>query len=136
MKAQIATEYLIILSFALMVLLPYALYLNNLLQEFDEDNNLSIASDSLRRIGQSADWVYSQGEPAKINILILIPKNVEEISLINKTIKWKVRTRSGSSDIYYNSVANLTGSLPLTPGYYNILIQAIYGGVKINVSTG
>ena len=136
MKAQIATEYLIIVSFALMVLIPYTLYLQNVSQSFTEDNNLIVASNSVQKIGQIADWVYYQGEPAKLRIVVSIPKNVENISFIDKTMNWKVRTGAGVSDIYYNSIANLTGNLPTVPGYYNVLVQAMGNKVNISVSTG
>lgn len=134
MKAQIATEYLIVVSFALMVLIPYILYLQTVSQNFSEENALTSASNSVQKIGQAADWVYSQGEPAKLKILIQIPNNIENISFLDKTIIWKVRTSSGVSDIYYNSVANLTGSLPTNPGYYNVLVQASKNKVSISVS--
>jgi hypothetical protein len=58
---------------------------------------------------------------------------VEEISFNGKMMNWRIKTSSGFSDIYYISAANLTGSLPKTPGYYNVLIQAIENGVNISV---
>jgi len=134
MKAQIATEYLIIVSFALMVLIPYVLYLQNVSQNFSEDNSLTVASNSVQKIGQTVDWVYSQGEPAKLKIQIFVPNNVKSISLASKTITWKVRTSAGISDIYYTTAANLTGNLPSTSGYYNILVQATESGVNLSVS--
>lgn len=135
MKIQVALEYLIIISFALMVLIPYLLYLQNASQNLKEDNNLVIASNSLKKIGEMADWVFSQGEPARIEVLVQIPPNVEEISFNGKVMNWKVRTSAGLSDIYYISIANLTGNLPTKPGYYKILIQAIENGVNISVSS-
>jgi len=135
MKIQVALEYLIIISFALMVLIPYLLYLQNASQNLKEDNNLVIASNSLKKIGEMADWVFSQGEPARIEVLVQIPPNVEEISFNGKVMIWKIRTSAGLSDIYYISIANLTGSLPTKPGYYKILIQAIENGVNISVSS-
>ncbi|MEM5773348.1 MAG: hypothetical protein QXL86_03975 [Candidatus Aenigmatarchaeota archaeon] len=134
MKAQVAIEYLAIVSFALLVLIPYALYLQSVSRNLNEDNSLTIASNSVQKIGQTADWIFSQGEPAKITILIQIPSNVEEITFNGKIMNWKIRTSAGLSDVYYISAANLTGSLPTSPGYYNILIKAIEGGVNISVS--
>jgi hypothetical protein len=135
MKSQVATEYLIIVSFALMVLIPYILYLTNMSQSFSEDNTLTVASDSVQKIGQTADLVYSRGEPAKLTISVLIPSNVQEISFIgnnNKTMNWKVKTSSGVSDVYYNSVATLNGTIPTKPGYYDITVEATGSGVNIN----
>ncbi|MEM7826462.1 MAG: hypothetical protein QW451_02430 [Candidatus Aenigmatarchaeota archaeon] len=135
MKAQIALEYLIIISFALMVLVPYTLYLQNVSRDVSEENDLAIASSMVQKIGQMADWVHSQGSPARASILIQIPRNVEEISFEGKQMTWKVRTRAGISEIYYISSANLTGSLPTTPGYYEVLVQAIERGVNVSVSS-
>lgn len=136
MKAQVATEYMIIVSFALLVLVPFALYLQNVSQNFSDDSNLNVASNSVKEIGQTADWVYSQGEPAKLKILVQVPNNVESITINGKELNWRVRTSSGLSDIYYTSVTNLMGSLPNSPGYYYITVQAMSDGVNLSVSTG
>jgi hypothetical protein len=134
MKSQIAVEYLMIISFAIMVLLPFFLHLQTASLSLSEDTNSAIAFYSMKKIGEMADWVYSQGEPAKITFLVQIPRNVEEISFNGKIMTWRIRTSSGISDISYISVANLTGSLPVRPGYYNVLVQAIENGVNISVS--
>lgn len=135
MRAQVALEYLIIISFALMILVPYVLYLQNVSKDLSEDNNLSIASNMVQKIGQAADWVHSQGNPARISILIQVPRNVEEISFQGKKMVWKVRTSAGVSELEYISSANLTGSLPIAPGYYDVLIQATEEGVNISVGS-
>jgi len=135
MKLQIATEYLIIVSFALMVLIPYILYLYSASLQYQEQNSLTIASESVKKIGEACDWVYLQGEPAKLTLKILIPKNVENITFLNKTIVWKVRTSAGLSDVYYNCLANVTGYLPNREGEYLISVEALKGGVNISVAS-
>ena len=134
MKLQIATEYLIIVSFALMVLIPYSLYLYSLSSRYQEQSYLDIASESLRKLGEACDWTYLQGEPAKLTLKIIIPKNVESIYFLNNTILWKVRTSSGISDIYYVCLANITGHLPNKEGEYFVSVNAISGGVNISVA--
>jgi hypothetical protein len=135
MKLQIATEYLIIVSFALMVLIPYILYLYSASLQYQEQNSLTIASESVKKIGEACDWVYLQGEPAKLTLKIVVPKNVENITFINKTIIWKVRTSAGLSDVYYNCLANVTGYLPNREGEYLVSVEALKGGVKISVAS-
>jgi uncharacterized protein (UPF0333 family) len=134
MKAQVAVEYLIIVSFALMILIPYVLYLNDLSQSYSETNKLTIAKNSVEKLGRSINWVYSQGEGAKMEIEILVPDGVESIQFLNNTVIWKVRTSAGISDIHYTTVTNVTGNIPQTPGYKVVLIQAFRG--YVNVSTG
>jgi len=137
MKSQVSTEYMIIVSFAMMVLIPTILYLTNASQGFSDDNTLTVASNSVQKIGQTADLVYSRGEPAKLKISVLIPSNVQEISFIGKTMNWKVKTGSGVSDVYYNSVATFsaTSSLPTTPGYYDVIVEATDSEVNICVQS-
>jgi hypothetical protein len=135
MKLQIATEYLIIVSFALMVLIPYILYLYSASLQYQEQNSLTIASESVKKIGEACDWVYLQGEPAKLTLKIVVPKNVENITFLNKTIVWKVKTSAGLSDVYYNCLANVTGSLPNREGEYLVSVEALKGGVKISVAS-
>jgi len=135
MKLQIATEYLIIVSFALMVLIPYILYLYSASLQYQEQNSLTISSESVKKIGEACDWVYLQGEPAKLTLKILIPKNVENITFLNKTIVWKVRTSAGLSDVYYNCIANVTGYLPNREGEYLVSVEALKGGVNISVAS-
>jgi hypothetical protein len=136
MKAQIATEYMMIIAFALLILVPYTLYLTNVSQNFSQDNSLAVASNSIKKIGQNADWVYSQGMPSKLEISVMIPDNVENITISGKSILCKIRTSAGISDVYYDSIANLTGNLTTSPGYYNVIIQAVESGVQISVGTG
>jgi hypothetical protein len=133
-RGQVAIEYMIVVSFALMVIIPYALYLQDVSTSFARDNDLSMASNDVQRIGQTADWVYSQGPPSKMQLTLSIPSGVEDITFVNKTMTWRMRVGSGYSDIYYNSVAPLNGSLPTVEGYYNILVSSTGTGVDITVS--
>ena len=59
----------------------------------------------------------------------------EGITFVGKTMIWKVRSDAGVSDIYYNSVATLTGDLPTKSGYYMVNEAALSDGVNITLST-
>lgn len=125
MKAQIAVEYLIIVGVALMILLPMSLYLNQSLMGYRDDTKLSKAWNTVKKLGQNADWVHSQGPPAKVTVEIYVPEDVEEVSLDNKMILYRVRTSAGISDVFYDTVPDLNGSLPMGSQYYFISVTAI-----------
>ena len=133
MKSQVAVEYLIIVSVAFMILIPTILYLNQTFIGYSDSNKLSKASETVKKIGQTADWVYSQGPPAKQTIEIFIPKDLDEISLNNKTVLFKVRTSAGVSDVFYESVAPLNGTVPSNSGYYFVSLTAFQDYVNISV---
>lgn len=132
-KAQVALEYLVIISFGLMVLIPLAVYLRSSALNYNQDVNLVLASQSLEKLGQAIDWVNLQGKPAKLKVKILIPNQVENISFKGRVMVWRVRSQAGVSDLYYVATANLTGSLPTLPGIYEVMVEAEEGGVRVYV---
>lgn len=133
MKGQAAIDYFTIISVALLILVPLFLYVNQLLAGYSDDNRISLANDAVNLLGQNADWVYSQGSPAKRTIKIYMPENVEEISLDNKMILFKVKTSAGTADVYYNTVPNLNGFLSTKSGYYYVSLSAFDNYVNITV---
>ena len=133
MKAQAAVEFLIIVSVALMIILPVTFYAKQSLIGYKDDTKISLAENTVKKLGESVDWVFSQGPPAKLTLEIYIPNDVNEISLDNKTILFKVKTSAGVSDVFYETVAPLNGSLPITSGYYFVSLTAYRDYVNITV---
>jgi len=133
MKGQVAVEYMIIISVALIIILPLSLYMNQSFIGYRDDTKISRAWNTVKKIGENADWVYSQGPPAKVTIEIYIPDGVEEISFENKTVLFKVRTASGVSDVYYQTVPEFEGFLPEKSGYYFVSLTAFPNYVNISV---
>lgn len=125
MKAQVAVEYLIIMGVALMILLPLSLYLNQTLMGYRDDTKISKAQNTVKKLGQNADWVHSQGPPAKVTVEVYVPEDVAEVSLNNNMILYRVRTSAGISDVFYNTVPALNGTLPDKSQYYYISVTAI-----------
>lgn len=132
MKAQVAVEYIIIISLAFVILIPLIVNVNELLRGYNEDTRISLAKNTVKKLGESADWVYSQGKPAKMSLEIYIPEGITEVSLDNNTILFKIKTSAGVSDVYYETVAPLSGSIPTTNGYYLVCLAAYDDYVNIS----
>lgn len=134
MRAQAAVDYFTIVSVALLILIPLSLYVNQLLSGYRDDTRISLARDIVKKLGESADWVYSQGPPAKLTLEnIYIPERIEETSLDNNMILFRIKTSAGISDVYYETVPPLDGSIPSKAGYYQISLTAYENNVTINV---
>lgn len=133
MKGQVAIEYLIIISVALIILIPLALYVNQSLMDYRDNTKISKAWTAVKKLGESADWVISQGPPAKLTLKIYIPDDVEQISLDSKTFIFKVRTSAGISDVFYTTVSELDGSIPTKSGYYYVSLTAFSNYVNVSV---
>jgi len=132
-KAQTSVEYLLIISVALLILIPVIYYANKMLIAYEDDNKISSAKNTVRKLGESVDWVFSQGSPAKLTVEIYIPKGVEGLTLNNKTINFQIKRTSGISDVYYETIADLTGTLPTNRGYYYVAITAYEDSVGFEI---
>lgn len=133
MRAQAAVDYFSIVAVALLILLPLSIYINQLLNNYRDDTKLSHARDAVKKLGENVDWVFSQGPPARRKIEIYIPEGVEETSLENKTILFRVKTSAGISDVYYETVPELGGSIPSKNGHYFVSLVAYEDNVTISV---
>ena len=133
MKAQAAVEFLIIVSVALMILLPVTFYANQSLMGYKDDTKISLAKNTVKKLGESVDWIFSQGPSAKRSLEIYIPDDVYNISLEDKTILFKIRSSAGITDVFYETVPSLNGYLPITSGYYFVSLTAYADYVNITV---
>jgi hypothetical protein len=133
MKGQAAVDYFTIISVSLLILVPIVAYLNQLLTAYSDDNNISLAKNTVNKLGETADWVFSQGPPAKNTFMIYIPAGIEDISFSNKMILFRVKTSAGTTDVYYQTVAVLDGYIPKKSGYYHISLIAFDDYVNITV---
>ena len=133
MKAQVAVEYLIITGIGLTLVLISVGYLTNTYQNYSDENKISLAKNTVNKIGETADLVFSQGPPAKMKIEIYIPSGVEEISFSNKTVLFRIKTSAGISDIFYETVPQIVGNLPDKKGNYYVSLSAEEDYVNISV---
>ncbi len=128
-------EYLMIVGFSLMVLTPYLLYLYSSFREYSERASTLAAFSSLQKLGEAVDWVYTRGPPSKLTLNLYIPRNVRNVTFVDKLIIWKIETSAGVSDIYYPCLGNVSGYLPAKEGNYYVEVEALGGGVNVSVSS-
>ena len=132
MKSQVALEYLIVASIAIAIILPIFYY------SFTYSSgsvSFSQAQDAVNTLAKAADYVYSLGVGSKTRVSIIIPNNVVSSSVTDKRILLKIRTSAGVSDMVAFTKANVSGSIPTSYGYYNMLVNMTEQGiVQINPS--
>ena len=133
-KAQTAMEYYTIVAIALIILLPVSVYVYQLLHQYGEDTRISLAKDAVNELGETADWIFSQGPPARYTFQsFYIPEGIESIDLDNNMIIFRVKTSAGTSDVFYNTIAPLNGNIPSKSGYYPIAVIAKEDNVTFEV---
>ena len=85
-KGQVAIEYLIITAFAFLFTLPIIALFYSQSHELNEGISSSQAERIASEIVDAANQVYYLGQPSKKTILFYMPKNVQQVSIQEKSI--------------------------------------------------
>ncbi len=131
-KGQIAVEYIIMVGFLMALTLPII----SLFLEYSRGSQDKIittqAYNAARKIVDTAETVYSYGEPSRLQISVFFPSNIDSIVLRNKEVMFKIQTSSGITDVAVYTIANLTGSLSTVEGTHVITVEAKSNYVEIS----
>ena len=133
-KAQIATEYLLVVAFALIIAIPLAFLFSKYMIETQDQVAGTQADRIIKQVIDNAEQVYFIGSPSKTTIKVYMPKNVEQINIGSEEMVIVLDTKSGLSEITGSTQVNLTGSIPATPGIKSILIESKGDYVEITGS--
>ena len=131
-NSQISVEYMIIIGFVAVVTIPLIIIYYTFTQDSNEQIVSSQLSQVVKTVVDSAESVYYFGEPSQTNFRINIPDNVLVANLSNNEVIFKIRTRSGESDILQSSLVNISGSLPTKKGTYTVTVKAISNYVNVS----
>jgi len=114
-----------IIGILLIITVPILYYA---ITESNSNIKLNQADDAVNTIARASDNVYSLGEGSKNYVWITIPSGVAATSVGDKIIQIKLNIFGGVSDIYAETKANVTGSLPSSKGTYKVLVEAVNNG--------
>ncbi len=130
-KAQAALEYMSVIGFSLLILAGVVVFAYNYTLAARESSGVATASTAVNNIVESANLVYAQGYPAKVTIIVNVPQNVQNITFTNNVVKMRIQVKGGFTEIGASARVNLTGSIPASPGFYKVQIQALSGQVNV-----
>ena len=133
-RGQAAIEYFVIAAMVMMFMIPIWVYVASTQQSTGYELSLSYTRNAAKQLADAASLVHSQGAPAKINVKVYIPSGVENVSIIDKTVIFKVNTGPQVSEVWYTSAATITGEdqIPINEGYYYFDIISHDSYVEIN----
>ena len=124
-KAQVAFEYMLVVIVALAFMLPVWVYITTVKTETSNELMLSYAKNAVDKIASTADLVYSQGSPARVQVSVYIPDGVESYEIINYTINMVLQYGNTYTDVFAVSRARMNGTLPTAEGNYWMKIEAV-----------
>src|SRR3989344_3864400 len=124
-KAQVATEYIILIGILLAILVPVLYYFN-----YQSTNviNINQAQDSVQTLAKTADYVYSLGPGTRSTVTITIPRGAANSSVYQNEL---TLIMPNNNDIVATTKANLTGSFPYLEGTYNLQVTLLESGIVL-----
>ena len=123
-NAQVSVGYVIIVGFILFITIPLILIFYEHTSSTNDQVITSQVDMIAKKVVDSAESVYYLGEPSKTRIKVYMPTNVEDVIIDNYEIVFKVKTRSGITDISQPSSVNINGSISVTKGIHYISIES------------
>ena len=133
-KAQVGTEYLMVMGFVSLILVPLVIVYFTSVQDTTDEIGSRQAINIARKIVDASESVYFLGEPSQTTLKVSIPHNIESASVNGREVVFVMKTKSGLSDLVQVSSVNMTGSLPNEPGQHLITIKAESDKVSISYS--
>lgn len=124
-KSQISVEYMVLIGFVTVITIPLVIIYHTLIQDSREQISSTQISQIAKKVVDESEAVYYLGEPSQTTIKVNVPGNIDSVNMsYGYEIVFKVKTKTGKSDIVENSAVNITGSLPIKEGLYDITIKA------------
>ena len=131
LKSQVSVEYMLIMGFATLMTIPLLI----IYYTYTADSSDSVATGQAlqiaRKIVDSSESVYYLGKPSQTTLKLNFPDSIYSTNLSSKEVVFKIKTRSGITDIVQVSSVNMSGSLPITQGIHIITVKAEEGYVQI-----
>jgi len=131
MRGQAAVEYMAMIGILLAILLPLAAYV---WQSNSTSSAVQQATMTADKIAQTADSLWAQGPGAQNTINVYFPPgyNASRSSLNNTMVRLSIRISAGNTDIVSTTKANLTGTLPSSPGYAWLIMRTMDNYVTVS----
>ena len=124
-EAQISVEYMFIIGFATLITVPLILIYFSFTEGSNQEITFSQINQVAKKVVDAAESIYYLGEPSQTTLKVNIPDNVVLANLsAGYEVIFKIKTKSGETDVVRSSSVNITGSLPVDKGTYTITVKA------------
>jgi len=124
-RGQVSMEFVIILGFLLVALIPITIYGTN---RINTEIKIQKAFGTVDSIASAADSIYALGPGSKKFIYIDVPDSTVSTLVSGNNVFLNVRTFGGTSNISAASKAKLIGSIPKSPGRSHLSLEVLDNG--------
>lgn len=124
LKSQISIEYMLIIGFATIMIMPLVVIYHKYSSDASESVASSQALQIARKIIDASESVYYLGKPSQTTLKLNFPGNIEMINISNYEVVFKIKTKNGIAEIVQISSVNITGNLPVSQGVHILTVKA------------
>ena len=129
---QVAMEYLFVVGFGFVLLIPVIILFYSQAGVLDTEVTAAQAKKSIDEIVSAVNLVYALGEPSKQTLRVRFPEHVTSVDLLNNTIIMTVQSPPGPYVVTGVAGVNLTGSIDVFAGTHVLEIQAL--PLQVNIT--
>ena len=131
-RGQVSIEYIAIVGLTTIVVISLLAISNYYSREVEDTINTNQIDRIGKEVVDTAESMYYFGEPSKTTIKVFMPNGINEINIIPNELNFRVRTKSGLTDMPYFSSVPLNGNISHSYGFRYITIEARGEEVWIN----
>ena len=110
-RGQASLEYIVMLSLSLAVFSSILYVSTSLLSSSTTQIGIDAAARGVSQMKEAADFVYVHGHPSKTQVNVYVPPNIENVTIDNQTIRFRISVGPAYTDVYSISRANLTANV-------------------------
>jgi uncharacterized protein (UPF0333 family) len=130
-KAQVSMEYLVIVGFVAVIVIPMMLIFYTYADRTEDEIISNQVQKISLKVSDAAEAMYYLGEPSRTRIRTYFPKNIDSITIGNNEIVFILHTKEGLDHIVIYTPIPVQGSLDTHSGYHNINIRSRGSYVEI-----
>ncbi|MBU0761269.1 MAG: hypothetical protein KJ600_03425 [Nanoarchaeota archaeon] len=130
-RGQISTEYVIIISFVLFLVLStlgIAFFYSAQIRDAIKFHQIESFSQKLTSLSES---IYYSGEPSRTTMTGYLPEGINELQILDYFIVYNVSTNSGNAITAFRSNVKLSGSISPSSGLRKIYLNATEDSVVV-----
>lgn len=123
-KAQVAMEYMVIVGFITLMIVPLFLLYYTQYEGTHEQIRSNEADQIARKIIDASEAVYYLGAPTKTTIRVYIPARVDSIDLLGSEVVFVMRTRFGVDEVVRASPVYINGTIDSSEGIRTLTVES------------
>lgn len=132
-KAQVAVEYMILVGFLVVITIPLILIYNSHYKGTSEQIISNQADQLGQKIVDTVESIYYLGQPSKTVIKVYMPNQVENITIGNREVVFRIKLSGGFDEVVKVSSVPINGSMNPSSGIHYVEIKSV--GSYVNISS-